>query len=240
MATVTVKTACGVCGSESAQRERMATTQMGPPDLDLRPAETARSSMPFWLRQCAQCGFVAPSLEKAEAPEAAVVGSGPYRSLLADTNVPPLARRFLLRAMILEETGKLPEAAEETLHAAWVADDARKGEWARAWRRDAVALFRSGPPVDVEQQVRIVDILRRAGDFQAAEEQAARLDRTPLVDPVDKVLAFERQLIAKGDARGYTVAAVLPPPAARPHVSHRGAPSARPGWLTRLRQWFGK
>lgn len=247
MSTVMVKTACGVCGTESSQREPARATQLGPPDLDLRPAETARSTMPFWLQQCGHCGYVAPSVAKADPAEVAVVGSGPYRSLMADGSLPPLARRFLLRAMILEETGRLHSAAEETLHAAWVADDSRKAELARAWRRDAVALMRSGPKLEIEQQVRVVDILRRAGDFIAAEEQAARLDAAALADPVDKVLAFERQLIARGDSRGYTVAAVLPPPSARPHVSQRGPSGAqaapRPaagGFWMALRRLFGR
>lgn len=213
---------CAVCGRESRQREVRGTGPAGPPDLDLRPGETMRSTMAYWLQQCPTCGYAAPRLDEASEAIAAVVAGGPYRALLAESSYPPLARRFLCRAMILEETGELHAAAEATLQAAWVADDTRKTELAREWRLTAVALFRQGPPPDLEQQVRIVDILRRAGDFGGAAAQANALERGRLPEPVDRVVAFERRLIAAGDVRAYSVASALPPPAARPHVSHRG------------------
>lgn len=213
---------CVVCGRGSRQREVRRTDPAGPPDLDLRPGETMRSTMAYWLQQCPTCGYAAPRLDEASEAVAAVVAGGPYRALLAEATYPPLARRFLCRAMILEETGELHAAAEATLQAAWVADDTRKPELAREWRLTAVALFRQGPAPDLEQQVRIVDILRRAGEFGGAAAQANALERGRLPEPVDRVVAFERRLIAAGDVRAYSVASALPPPAARPHVSHRG------------------
>jgi len=227
--TDTATVVCGVCCSESQQRQMRAVTQHGPPDLDLRPAETARSSMPYWVQQCPGCGYVAPRIDRADATAAAIVSGGHYRALRAEAGYPPLARRFLCRAMLLEETGDLHGAEEATLQAAWVADDARRPDLARAWRLDAVALFRQGPKPDLEQRVRIVDILRRAGDFDGAAAQAGELEGSGLPDPVDRVVAFERRLIAAGDIRSYTVASALPPPATRPHVSRNGPASQRRG-----------
>ena len=87
---------------------------------------------------------------------------------------PPLARRFLAWAHVLEETGALHAAAEATLQAAWVADDLRPGRTSpRAWRQEAVALWRCGPPLDAEQTVRVVDALRRAEAWEDAEATAA-------------------------------------------------------------------
>lgn len=237
---------CVVCGRGSRQREVRRTDPAGPPDLDLRPGETMRSTMAYWLQQCPTCGYAAPRLDEASEAVAAVVAGGPYRALLAEATYPPLARRFLCRAMILEETGELHAAAEATLQAAWVADDTRKPELAREWRLTAVALFRQGPAPDLEQQVRIVDILRRAGEFGGAAAQANALERGRLPEPVDRVVAFERRLIAAGDVRAYSVASALPPPAARPHVSHRGpAPGlpvarrpAKGGLFAALRRLF--
>ncbi|WP_144185371.1 hypothetical protein [Elioraea rosea] len=201
----------------------------------------ARSTMPHWLQQCPNCGYVSPRIDEADEAASAIVAGGPYRALLAEAGYPPLARRFLCRAMLLEETGDLHGAAEATLHAAWVADDSRKPDLARAWRLDAVALFRQGPRPDLEQRVRIVDILRRAGDFGGAAAQAGELERAGLPDPVDRVVAFERRLIAAGDVRAYTVASAMPPPSARPHVTHRGGAAPRPGsggLLAALRRLF--
>ena len=234
---------CAVCGRESRQKLLRGVRQSGPPDLDLRPAEMARSTMQHWLQQCPACGYAAPRIDEAEPQATEIVAAGPYRALLAEASFPPLARRFLCRAMLLEEMGDLHGAAEATLHAAWVADDWRKPDLARAWRLDAVALFRQGPPPPLEQRVRIVDILRRAGDFVGAAAQAGELERSSLPEPVDRVVAFERRLIAAGDVRAYTVASALPPPAARPHVSHRaGRPVRQPrgGLFAALRRLFGR
>ncbi len=235
---------CAVCGRESRQRLVKGTGTTAPPDLDLRPGEGVRSTMAYWLQACPGCGYVAPRLDRATEAEKAAVWSGPYRALLAETSYPPLARRFLCRAMILEETGDLHAAAEATLQAAWVGDDMRRPELAREWRLTAVALFRQGPPPDLEQQVRIVDILRRAGDFSGAAAQASALERSTLPEPVDRVVAFERRLIAAGDVRAYSVASALPPPAARPHATHRGPAAAAPvsrgggGLFAALRRLF--
>lgn len=237
---------CAVCGRESRQRRVRGAAPAGPPDLDLRPGEALRSTMAYWLQQCPTCGYAAPRLDEATEAIAQVVASGPYRALLAESSYPPLARRFLCRAMILEETGELHAAAEATLQAAWVADDTRRPELAREWRLTAVALFRQGPPPDLEQQVRIVDILRRAGDFGGAAAQASALERGRLPEPVDRVVAFERRLIAAGDVRAYSVASALPPPAARPHAAQRGPATLpfprrpRGGLFAALRRLFGR
>jgi hypothetical protein len=235
---------CAVCGHESEQRRVRPAAQHGPPDLDLRPAESARSTMPSWLQQCPACGYVAPRLDQADERAGAIVFAGPYRAQLADSSIPPLARRFLCRAMLLEELGDLHGAAEATLQAAWVADDARKPELASAWRLEAVALFRQGPTPDLEQRVRIVDILRRAGDFAGAAAQASELERGSLPGPIDQVVAFERRLIAAEDVRAYTIASALPPPASRPHVSLRGQAGQRPlrrgGLFSVIRRLFSR
>ena len=106
------------------------------------------------------------------------MAAAPYRALIADTSHPVLARRFLAWAHVLEETGALHAAAEATLHAAWVADDLDRADLARQWRREAVALWRSGPALDEEQSVRVIDALRRAGDFPEAEAAASTLAAT--------------------------------------------------------------
>jgi len=234
-------TVCALCGQASTQTRLRTVAQTGPPDLDLRPAEMARSTMTHWLQQCPGCGYVAPRIDQASEGAAAIVSGGHYRALLNEASYPPLARRFLCRAMLLEETGDLHAAAEATLHAAWVADDSRKADLARAWRLDAVALFRQGPRPDLEQRIRIIDILRRAGEFDGAAAEAGELASAGLPDPVDRVVAFERRLIAAGDVRAYTVASALPPPAVRSHMVPNATARPRPasgGLLAALRRLF--
>lgn len=229
--------ACGVCGRESRQPPFRPPPPEQAPDLDLRPGEPVRSTMARWLQQCPHCGYAAPAIAKAHPAAAAAVYAAPFRALIAEAAEPPLARRFLAWAHVLEETGALHAAAEATLQAAWVADDAGKPDLARAWRQEAVALWRSGLPLDAEQTVRVVDALRRAEAWDDAEATAAELATLAVPDPVQQVIALERRLIADRDAGRHSVASALPPPARRPHATHQRRDIAGGGlfaWFKRL------
>ncbi len=235
--------ACGVCGAESRQPPFRPVPPEQPPDLDLRPGEPVRGTMARWLQQCPHCGYAAPDISRAHPAAAQAVGAANFRALLADAAHPPLARRFLAWALVLEETGALHAAAEATLQAAWVADDLGKAELARSWRLEAVAMWRSGPPLDPEQTVRVVDALRRAEAWDDAAATAQSLLRTEPPEAVSQVLALELRLIEAGDSARHTVATALPPPSRRPHATHgRGPGFAAPGgagggivgWLRRL------
>lgn len=229
---------CAVCGTESRHPPFRPSPPEQAPDLDLRPGEPVRSTMSRWLQQCPHCGYAAPDITRAHPATAEAVGAAPFRALIADTTHPPLARRFLAWAHVLEETGALHASAEATLHAAWVADDLNRPDLARQWRLDAVALWRSGPPLDPEQTVRVVDALRRAGAWEDAAATAEALARSRPDEAVAQVIALERRLIAAGDGGRHTVASALPPPARRPHVSHQRIVPTGEGLLGRLRRLF--
>ena len=116
-----------------------------------------------------------------------------------------------------------------------------KPDLARAWRQDAVALWRSGPPLDAEQTVRVVDALRRAETWEDAEATAAELAALSPSEAVAQVVALERRLIAGLDAGRHSVASALPPPAHRPHVTHRRRdPAPGSGLIAWLRRLFGR
>ncbi len=228
---------CAVCGTESRQVLFRAAAPEQAPDLDLRPGQPLRGTMGRWLQQCPNCGYSAPDITQAHPAAAQAVGGANYRALLNDASHPPLARRFLAWALVLEETGALHAAAEATLQAAWTADDLGRPELARAWRLEAVALWRSGPPLDSEQTVRVVDALRRAEEWDDAAHTARQLLSDGPPEAVAQVLALEMRLVEAGDSARHSVASALPPPARRPHVSHqRSMPRGDGlfGWLRRL------
>lgn len=232
--------ACGVCGTESRQPNFKPAMPEQAPDLDLRPGQPLRGSMARWLQQCPHCGYSAPEISQAHPAAAQAVAAAHFRALLNDQSIPPLARRFLAWALILEETGALHAAAEATLQAAWVADDLAKADLSRAWRREAVALWRSGPRLDAEQTVRVVDSLRRAGMHDDAEHTARRLLDTSPPEAVAQVLTLELRLIEARDERRHSVASALPPPARRPHVSHQPSVKRGEGIRAWLRRLFGR
>jgi hypothetical protein len=231
---------CGVCGTESRHPPFRPSPPEQPPDLDLRPGEPVRSTMSRWLQQCPGCGYCAPDITRAHPAAAEAVRAAPFRALLADNTIPPLARRFLAWALVLEETGALHASAEATLQAAWVADDLGRPDLARAWRLDCVALWRGGPPLDAEQTVRVVDALRRAEAWDDAAATAESLARQEPPEAVAQVVMLERRLIDAGDAGRHTVASALPPPSRRPHVSHQKIAARGEGLWAKLRRLFGK
>ena len=196
--------------------------------------------MARWLQQCPHCGYSAPDITQAHPAAAQAVRAANFRALLNEATHPPLARRFMAWALVLEETGALHASAEATLHAAWVADDLAKPDLARAWRLEAVALWRSGPPLDAEQRVRVVDALRRSEFWDDAANTAQILLREDPPEAVAQVLMLELRLIDAQDAERHSMASALPPPARRPHVSHQKSVKRGEGlrgWLKRL---FGR
>jgi hypothetical protein len=121
-----------------------------------------------------------------------------------------------------------------------VADDGGRADLAAAWRREAVALWRSGPPLDAEQTVRVVDALRRAEAWEDAEATAAELAQLSPPEPVGQVIALERRLVAAQDSGRHTVATALPPPARRPHATHQRRHIAGGGFIAWVRRLLGR
>jgi hypothetical protein len=230
---------CAVCGGESRQPPFRPGPPEQAPDLDLRPGEPLRGTMARWLQQCPHCAYAAPDIARAHPAAAEAVAAAPFRALVAETSYPPLARRFLAWAHVLEETGALHAGAEATLHAAWVADDMNRLDLASEWRLDAVALWRSGPALDAEQTVRVIDALRRAEAWPDAAATAEALAATDPPAAVAQVVALEARLIAAQDRGRHTVASAMPPSFPRPHVAQqrigrvKGQGGFR-GWLARL------
>lgn len=203
--------ACCVCGAPARPPFRAPTAELAP-DLDHRPGEPARSTLPRWIATCRRCGASGPDLAALPASADTVVRSDAYRAL----RIPGPAMPFLRFALICERTGDPAAAAEATLHAAWALDDA--GQDAADLRRRAVALF--GEPDGPEAALRLIDMLRRAGDYAAADARAASLDGTALDENSAAILAFQRERIAAADPARHMISSVLRPPARRPHVTH--------------------
>jgi hypothetical protein len=231
---------CGVCGTESRHPPFRPSPPEQPPDLDLRPGEPVRSTMSRWLQQCPGCGYCAPDITRAHPAAAEAVRAAPFRALLADSSIPPLARRFLAWGLVLEETGALHASAEATLQAAWVADDLGRPDLARSWRLESVALWRGGPSLDAEQTVRVIDALRRAEAWDDAAATAEGLARQEPPEEVAQVVMLERRLIEAGDAGRHTIATAMPPPSRRPHVSHQKIAARGEGLWAKVMRLFRK
>ncbi len=201
---------CAVCGSPARPVFRAPPAEQAP-DLDGRPGEPTRSTLSQWIATCRRCGASGPDLAALPAGAADVVRSDAYGALRASGTAGP----FLRWAKICERAGDRAAAAEAVLQAAWALDDA--GQDSAELRARAVALW--GEPSGTEDALRIIDLLRRAGQFADAMAFAVRLDRE-LDENSAAILAFQRDRIAAGDRGRHGIGSALRPPARRPHVTH--------------------
>jgi hypothetical protein len=218
---------CGVCGAPAKPAFRAPQPEIAP-DLDMRPGEPARSTLRDWIQLCPRCGAAAPDLAALPAAARAVVESDDYRIL--GTSVLEETLPFRRWALICERTGDRAQQAEALLQAAWAADDAAAMTEPARLRTEVAALWDS--TLDVELGLRRLDVLRRAGQFDAADAWAAAMSARGPDELARTIIAFQRARIASRDIGRHLISAALPPPAHAPHVSH--GKRATTGFWSRL------
>lgn len=128
-------------------------------------------------------------------------------------------------AVLCEQAGDRNGAAAAALQAAWALDDA--GRDAAALRRRAAGLWGESDPL------RLIDVLRRAGEFARAAAVAESL--VELDEDAAGIVAFQQDRIRAGDSGRHMISSALRPPARRPHVTHGREPAT--GFWGRL---FGR
>lgn len=206
MTTLTnVADVCKLCGAEASFYDVAPTNTFGAPDLDTRPPEMERSTMPYWIRRCPLCGYCAPELAKGVKRARAIVQSDDYRRQLDDDAYPELANLFLCRSIIQEQLAKYADAGWAAVHAAWVCDD-EKPERAAGCRQRALELFeraaangQSFMADRASERILCADLLRRCGDFDRAVSVCDEGLAAKAKGFLRQVLAYERALAAAGD-----------------------------------------
>lgn len=58
---------CLVCGTVSQFSALQSTNSFGYSDLDFRPAEMKRSTMPYWIQECPCCGYVSSDIVRTKS-----------------------------------------------------------------------------------------------------------------------------------------------------------------------------
>ena len=205
--------ACLACGNPSAQRSLNSTSTFGPPDLDLRPAELARSALWLQVQTCSSCGYCAPRIAEGDPAVATAVAHDDYRRLQQSSEYPDLARRFLASSWLSEVCNDDAAGGWAMLAAAWVCDDQSADTLAGICRNEAVRLFRSAEeedenfaPDEASVHALIADILRRSRQFDDAEREYAAGLSVAVDDRVRAVLEFGQRLSERGDAEAHSLA----------------------------------
>lgn len=195
---------CSVCGADSHQLAAPTVSPQFAPDLDTRPGEPLRSTLPAWVQLCPNCGYAAPDLSYAAELVPNWVRTSDYQSL-------PDA--FERHAWLLEQLGHLADAGWINLQAAWNHDDCEQPDAARRCRRKAIRLFQASKAAGhdfldtpAEELALAVDILRRIGEFEAAAETIrVALQEEELPEMIDAVLRFQTGLVQRRDTARHTL-----------------------------------
>lgn len=230
---------CGLCGQANFHQVVASTNQFGSPDLDLRPPEMARSTMRYWLQHCQSCGLVASNLTAPEDGTQQVLTSSDYRSAACDSSMPELARLFVCRSLIEEALGQFREAFSRRLAAAWVCDDAKLSQLARKCREEAAALLQESAELSGEDRLRLLDVLRRTGNWEEAERLGQDLSAEQLDEQLLQIVGFQQVLIKNRDDSCHSMqevfAQVLPPP---PAVTESAPPPPKRRRSSLFRKWW--
>ena len=227
----TSEVTCGMCGAASRHSALNSSGEYGVPDLDQRPSEMLRSTMRMWLQECPACGLVAPNLQKGGEGDRALVNSAEYRAARSNRRVPPLARRFLCRAVIEAGYNRHEGAFRQALNAAWVCDDARKNRAARTCRLKAAA-YLDGRWATLEEirKMQLVDVLRRGRRWAEADALMNSLVLKKLDEAEIRpgLVTLQWLLIGRRDDARYSLKDVFQPD-----------PPPPPSIVRRLTMWLG-
>jgi hypothetical protein len=212
---------CNVCEAESEHAVTREATEEGAPDLDTRPPETLRSTMPTWVQRCPSCGYCAPDLEASPPRAERVVKTAAYQSLLAFAGRPPLASAFLAASAVYEAGAAFADAGWQAVYAAWACDDAGDEACAVACRERAVDLFARALLVRqavVDEpggaEALIADLLRRTGRFDESIARAEAGLTAATLGPTLRALRYIATLAALEERGARSTAEAPPLPAA--------------------------
>jgi hypothetical protein len=209
---------CSLCGARSEQQLTDEMDSQGLPDLDSRPAESARSMLGFWVQRCPHCGYCATDIS-LDYPLADVVMCGEeYRKLLRRRTLPEKAADFLAWGLIQEANEESGGAGWAALHAAWVCDDVEDLKAATECRKLALERFarqraRQGHITGFEdpgvEELVLADLSRRIKQLgEAARWVETGLKRQPGV-VVRRALEMERDWIARKNLNAHSMQELL-------------------------------
>ncbi len=203
---------CSQCQGLSEQAIIGSTSAWGSPDLDTRPAEVIRSTLPQQVQVCPHCGYCMPSITAPLPDISAILASNEYRLQLKSKEYPELANRFLCSSLILETLGRLNEAGWACVYGAWACDDAGETEAAKTCRlRGEHILGRAiskGQGTADRPGVNFLicaDLLRTAGQFRQADQRTQEGFSPKCDQELLLLLIFERWLSCRGDMACHTV-----------------------------------
>ena len=165
---------CAVCGNESYHKFNGSTKTVN----GTFPDKIKSSTLSYWVQRCPHCGYCSPDLSELINGADEQIASEEYQAQLTNKKFPKLANSFLCAGLLHECAEEFDKAGWDCLHAALFCDDKENNEAAVYCRKRAYSMFieamDSGQKFEdspSKERVLLVDIARRAGVFEPAEEK---------------------------------------------------------------------
>lgn len=208
MKKINTKLKCAVCGKESEQQIILSSNTFGTKtQLDLRVIG-GKSSLSDKIQFCPHCHYANYNIEKNIGIGINELKCAKYQEVL-NSNIEDTAKNFILNAILLDKTKQKRKAGIMYNFASWVFDDLKDNENADKYRKMACnRLLNTLKEDDGDTAVQCVDLLRRNGNYKKALELIDEIGKTD-IEEIDKVLSFEKELIAKKDKSSHFVEEAL-------------------------------
>lgn len=198
---------CSVCGKETEFRQILGTNAFGSPDLDLRPPEMQRSTIPLWVQECPNCGYVNQTIgnKLPDGADESLLRSERYKNCDDIPFLSETAKRFYRYYLICKAANDDEQARFAITCTAWMCDDSHDRENAKRCRKIAAELIREQFVMEPSLELAVLwaDHMRRAEEFERVVEETEGI--IPQEETLYVLLAFERKHAKIQDARCYTV-----------------------------------
>lgn len=199
---------CFICGTSRQYPLIDLTLKIsGSRDLDGRPSQIQRSLIYMWVQHCISCGYCAPDIATGKPEYSSLIKNPDYNQILMNTNFPTTAISFRCYSYLMEMDQNFSDSAWAQLCGAWVCDDNNFENGSIECRRKALDLFnkakqskQSIADSPAEENVLIIDILRRTKQFDEARCMCTNELKNNPADQILDLLEFEMFLIDKGDS----------------------------------------
>jgi len=209
MKRTTSKLKCAICGKESQQQVILSSNTCGTrTHLDLRIVG-AKTSLSDRIQRCPHCNYANNDIEENIGIGINELKCAKYQEILK-SDINDTAKSFILCAILCDKAKQKRDASAMYHHASWVFDDLKDTQNADKYRKKAserlleVAIEED----DGDTAVQCVDLLRRNGNYKKALWIIDEIGKTD-IEEIDKILAFEKELIAKKDKTPHFVDEVL-------------------------------
>jgi len=198
---------CSVCGeSNRFPLVDLSRKLTGIRDLDGRPSHIQRSLVYMWIQRCECCNYCAPDISATCNVDPSYINNEEYKAIIEEVSFPLTAIAFRAHGYLMMSMGLFADSGWAQLCAAWVCDDNDAPENAVVCRKEALSLFRCAQEKNqefsqshAEENLILIDIMRRIGEFDTALELCNEELQTDHPDTILLLLEYEKILIEEKD-----------------------------------------